>query len=220
MNKTIASEKPLDLNEWVYTVLKQRIMNNQYASSTQLRVDLLSEELQVSRTPIREALLRLKMDGLVRAESRVGFFVQEISRKDFEELFELRSLIECYAAEKAAKRITEEDIARLNEIQKLSKEAVERKDYEHFNNCETRIHDLIISYLNNIRITNTLDNVRDSIYRQRVYSIKDVYNVEQSLIEHQSIIASIQSRNPERAHEVMQTHLKNVEQRLLEFLDD
>jgi len=212
--------KPVDLNEWVYSVLRQRILENQYSPDSQLHIENLVEELSVSRTPIREALLRLRMEGLVRSESRVGFFVQGISEKDFEELFELRSLIECYAAEKAAKHISETDIRRLREAQEKGKNAVLHKEYEMFNTYETEIHDIIISYLDNTRISNTLVTVKDTIYRQRLLSMNDVNNVLQSVEEHEKLIEAICNLNSKEAYEVMQWHIKNVEKRLLKFLND
>ena len=208
-------EKPVDLNEWAYSVLKQRILNNVYLPDTQLRVEDLAAELSVSRTPVREALLRLKMDGLVRVVSRVGFFVNGVTKKGLIELFELRRLIECYAAEKAAVRLTDEEMSRLLRVHEKSEEAVAKKEYFKFNECETVIHDTIISCLDNEKIENILDGVRDNIYRQRMLSIEDAYNVEQSVIEHKNLIDALRSHDPEKARHMMKKHIDSVGERLI-----
>lgn len=210
-----AIKKPVDLNEWVYTVLKQRILNNMYLPDTQLRIEDLATELRVSRTPIREALLRLKMDGLVRVASRVGFFVNGITKKGLLELFELRRLIECYAAEKAAVLLSDEQLTELFKIHEKSRKSVDDKDYMQFNEYETIIHDTIISCLDNERITNTLESVRDNIYRQRMLAIEDVYNVEQSVIEHGKLLEALKSREPELAHSMMEKHIHSVGDRII-----
>ena len=102
--------KQADLKDSVHSMIKEMILDQDLKPGDQLPVEALALEMKVSRTPVREALLRLENEGLVRAVSRVGFFVQGISKQDLHELFELREITEGYAAGKSALRMSEKDV--------------------------------------------------------------------------------------------------------------
>lgn len=95
------SARPVDLTKWVYGNVKQLILDNELPGETQINIDDMSKQLQVSRTPVREALL-LRNEGLVRIQPHVGCFVCNITKDEFREVFQLRSVIECYAASRVA----------------------------------------------------------------------------------------------------------------------
>jgi DNA-binding GntR family transcriptional regulator len=89
--------KPKDFKTWAYESIKDLIINNQFGPGTQLKVEELENSLNISRTPIREALLALQNEGLIEIKSRVGFFVKGITKKEFNDLFEMRELLEVCA---------------------------------------------------------------------------------------------------------------------------
>jgi DNA-binding GntR family transcriptional regulator len=211
--------KPINLNDWVYSIIKERILNNTYPPETQLKVAELSDELNVSRTPVREALIRLKIDGLVHVENRVGFFVSGISLKEFREISELRSLIECYAAEKASMNLDDSQLGALKKAQADSKAAIEKKAFDEYNQCEMKIHSTILDALDNDKMKQVMDDLQNMIYRQRILALNDMDNLEQSIKEHGQIIDAICAHDVMRAHLTMKLHMNAVEERLSKIVD-
>ena len=219
MNENVDLRKPIHLNEWAYNAIKTRIIEHQVKPGCQLKIDELSSELGISRTPIREALLRLKQDGLVLASSRVGFFVRGITKEDFKDIFELRRIIEAYAAEKIADYISDEEIRVLDDIHEHCKAMVEQGDNKAFNQYEVKLHNTILDRLNNKKIRSIMDSVGDILHRLRIYALDSDENIKQSLLEHEKIIQAIKDRDCERARQSMEEHIDNVENRLKEYVD-
>lgn len=215
--------KPLDLNEWAYMTIKMQILNNKIKPKDQLNIEELTKTLNISRTPIREALLRLKQEGLVIAAPRVGFFVSGITQRDYNDLFILRQLIECYAAQESAEKMSDKDLEKLERIQKRSKVLVKKKKIKEFNQLEIQFHSMLIESLNNKRIQSVIDSIADLIYRERFYALNSDENVEMSLIEHGDIFSAILAHDAKRAYEAMKTHILNVKSRvekLVEFQEE
>ncbi len=210
--------KPKDLKNWAYETIKEIILKRQVEPRDQLRIEDLAKKMNVSRTPIREALLRLESEGLVKANSRVGFFVTEITRTDLEELFELRKLTEGYAAGKAALLLTEEDIAHMDEKHRQAIAAFEQDDLMKFNDHEIALHDFLISHSGNGRLLKVVEGLKDLTYRERLIALKSRENVRQSIQEHRRLIEALHEKNGALAEALMREHLENVKNRLLESL--
>jgi DNA-binding GntR family transcriptional regulator len=113
-------DKPVGLTDWAYEQIKEAILKIQFAPGTQLQIETLVAELGTSRTPIREALLRLEKDGLVRVVPRVGFFVKEFTYRDLEELYEVRELLESRAVKNAVSNLLDEDLDLIDKLLDLS----------------------------------------------------------------------------------------------------
>ena len=119
-------QKPL--KDLVYLELKHKILTGEIVSQTRLMEIDLSEKMNVSRTPIREAIKRLSDDGLVKVEPRRGAYVANISIKDMLDVFEVREDMEGFVAKLAAQRITDEEKDQLREIAAEYEEAIEKAD--------------------------------------------------------------------------------------------
>ncbi len=210
--------KPKDLKHWAYETIKEIILDGQIEPGGQLRTDDLAQRLKISRTPIREALLQLESEGLVRANSRVGFFVTETQRIDIQEVYEIRGLIEGYAAEKAAPLLTDEDLALIDGEQQKAIDAVARDDLLEFNRHEVALHEFLIKRACNQRLLKMTESLKDLTHRERMYALKSHENVELSLQEHQRLIAALHDRDGDRAGRCMREHLRNVNDRLQALL--
>ena len=119
-------QKPL--KDLVYLELKHKILTGEIVSQTRLMEIDLSEKMNVSRTPIREAIKRLADDGLVKVEPRRGAYVANISIKDMLDVFEVREDMEGFVAKLAAQRITEEEKEELRAIAGEYEAAIEKAD--------------------------------------------------------------------------------------------
>lgn len=204
----------MDLKEWAYMDIKSKILNNDYKVGEQLFIEKICKELDISRTPVREALLRLQAEDYVYAASRVGFFVKGMTKDDFDDLFELREMIECKAAKNAAQDLTPQDEERLGKMQEISRNALNEKDLKTFNEMEQEIHNLISNYLKNKRVRKLLEDMKDQIHRERMLALMNPENVEMSLKEHDEIINALIKRDAKKAEKAMQNHLNKVKGRL------
>jgi len=219
MEKNLGLNKPTDLKNWAYETIKKSILNLEVKGGEQLRIEELAEQMGISRTPVREALLKLESEGIVRAASRVGFFVAALTKRDFTELFERREILESYAAEKAVNSIEEQDLRQLEELQQKATAAVEEGNLTAFMETEIAIHALILRKANNARLARMIESIKDLIQRERIISLKSADNVRKTHQEHGQIISALQQRDAKLAASVMRSHLAGVKARLIRFLD-
>nr|MBC7243735.1 GntR family transcriptional regulator [Chloroflexota bacterium] len=215
----VRRSKPTALTDWAYGVIKEAILTLKINPGAQLHIDELAEQLNISRTPVREALLRLEQDGLVRIVPRVGFFVTGITKRDLEELFELRELLESHAVKKATSALTESDIAYLKKLYQENAAAMEREDLAQFLQTEIEFHSFLINHAQNHWLITMMDSVQDLIHRERVLSLRSMENVRISVEEHQRILEALLQRDAELAGRRMGEHIRAVKERLSQFLD-
>jgi DNA-binding GntR family transcriptional regulator len=212
-----ALAKPSKLTEWAYEIIKNDILSGGIDPGEKLLIADIAVRLNISRTPIREALLKLREEGLVDSFSRVGFFVRDLSAEDLRELFELREITEAYAAEKAASRLTDSDLVELDTIQKASVQAVNEGRLEDFNKCEIALHAFIIKHSENSRLQKLSDGLSDLTSRERRLAIRYPENVRISLSEHGKIVEALARKDGTLARTRMIEHLRNVYSRLLPY---
>lgn len=219
MTLRVLPGKPSKLKDWAYDVIKEEILGFRVSPGAQLHIQGLVEQMDISRTPIREALLRLENDGLVRAEPRVGFFVTEITKRDLQELFELQALLEGHAAEKATPLLTNDDLDQLDYLFEASVAAVERGDLNEILQFEIPFHSLLIERCDNRHLIQVMESLKDLTYRERILSLKSIENVHESCSEHQRLLDALHKRDGALAGECMREHIANVGRRLLQFPD-
>jgi DNA-binding GntR family transcriptional regulator len=213
------TQRPAALTDWAYDTIKTSILGLDLPMGAQVNIEELAEEMQVSRTPIREALLRLEGDGLIQAVPRVGFFVTEITRRDLEELFELRALLESYAAKRAALMLTDADLAHINTLLEVSCQAVEAMNLDKFLEYEIALHAAITEHAQNSHLLKVMESLANQTYRERVLSLKSLENVHASCVEHRRIVAALHERNAEGAGTAMWEHIWAVKDRMLKYVD-
>ena len=196
------------------------ILDNTLTADSQIHIDQMAAQLNISRTPVREALMQLQNKGLVKIVPHVGYFVCRITREEFCEVFELRALIESYAARRAAETMTEDQLRHWVDHVNKSEAAVRQGNLREFNVLETIIHDSLIVNLHNRRILDVMDLVADIIYRERMIAMGSMDNVERSLEEHRQVVDAIVSRNPDEAARLMEQHVRNVQTRIEQIVFD
>ena len=211
--------RPAALTDWAYETIKEAILNLDFPMGGQLNMEELADTMQISRTPIREALLRLEKDGLVRAVPRVGFFVTEITRTDLEELFEVRALLESYATKRAAVLLSKDDLERIEELLELSCTNVDLGDLKGFLKYEIALHEFITDHARNARLKRVMEGLEDLTYRERIISIRSAENVRASCVEHERIVQALREGDAELAGTRMWEHIFNVRDRMLRYVD-
>ena len=212
----LESYKPL--RELVLEAIREAIINGTLKPRERLMEIQLAEELGVSRTPIREALRKLELEGFIVMVPRKGAYVADVSFKDIADVFEIRAALEGLAAGLAAERITDEELEEMERLVVEKTEAISNNDMERLVAVDTSFHETIYKASRNERLTNIINNLREQIQRYRTTSLAYPGRMKRSLEEHRGIVEAIQSRNAQLAHQVAREHIENAENSMIEAI--
>lgn len=206
------------LREIVFETLREAILTGQLKAGERLMEVQLAEEMGVSRTPVREAIRKLELEGLVVMIPRKGAYVADISTKDIADVFEIRSALEALAAALACERITEDELEELERLLVKIAECAEKNDLETLVQLDTQFHDILYRASRNDRLVQIINNLREHIQRFRTSSLATPGRMRETVEEHKALVEAISSRNVELAQRLAQEHIENAENRLLEAL--
>lgn len=201
----------LPLRDVVFNTLRQAILKGELAPGERLMEIQLADRLGVSRTPIREAIRKLELEGLVLMIPRKGAEVAKISEKSLRDVLEVRRSLEELAIELACQRMTEEEITLLEETQEAFRNAVNHGDAMGIAESDEHYHDIIYYGTGNARLVQILNNLREQMYRYRLEYIKDADKRQVLLVEHDKILKAVKGRRVEEAKEAMREHIDNQE---------
>lgn len=199
----------LPLRDVVFNTLRQAILKGELAPGERLMEIQLAERLGVSRTPIREAIRKLELEGLVKMVPRKGAEVAKISEKNLNDVLEVRRALEELAVELACQRLAVEDIAKLKEQNAKMAEQMDNADSTLMAQADEEFHDIIYYGTGNDRLVQMLNNLREQMYRYRLEYIKDRSSRANLIREHDAIIAAMESRDVVQAKSVMYKHIEN-----------
>jgi DNA-binding GntR family transcriptional regulator len=198
---------PNSLHDEVAAQLRERIFAGELAPGVFLDEVQLAAEMQISRTPLREALKVLTVEGLVRHEPRRGSFVNEVTEQDLDEIFPVLALLEGRCAHEAAQHATDADLAALDDLhQKLSRHAKARRINEYYE-ANFAIHEAIIALAGNRWLAMVIADLRKIVKLARLQQLHAPGRLEQSLSEHLAVFAALKARDAEGAEAAMRTHL-------------
>ncbi|MCI8606248.1 MAG: GntR family transcriptional regulator [Hungatella sp.] len=201
----------LPLRDVVFNTLRQAILKGELGPGERLMEIQLAERLGVSRTPIREAIRKLELEGLVLMIPRKGAEVAKISEKSLRDVLELRRSLEELAIELACQRMTEEEIDELEDAQRAFRKAVDSKDVMLMAETDEKYHEIIYQGTKNSRLVQILNNLREQMYRYRLEYIKDADKRQILLIEHDNILKAVRNRKVAEAKAAMREHIDNQE---------
>ena len=201
----------LPLRDVVFNTLRQAILKGELAPGERLMEIQLAEKLGVSRTPIREAIRKLELEGLVLMIPRKGAEVARISEKSLRDVLEVRRSLEELAIELACERMTQEELKELEEAQKKFGDAIETGDAMAIAETDEHYHDLIYQGTGNDKLVQMLNNLREQMYRYRLEYIKDKDKRQILLLEHDHILKALQGRNISEAKMAVREHIDNQE---------
>lgn len=205
------------LHERVAATLREEIFSGTLAPGGFVDEVALCERLQISRTPLREALKVLTAEGLVRHEPRRGCFVNEVTEQDLDEIFPVIALLEGRCAFEAACNASDADLAVLASLhQQLQAHAEARRivDYYQTNHA---IHEAIITLANNRWLAQVIGDLRKILKLARLQGLHAPGRLDQSLTEHLAVFAALRARDSEGAEAAMRTHLTRQREALREL---
>jgi DNA-binding GntR family transcriptional regulator len=201
----------LPLRDVVFNTLRQAILRGELAPGERLMEIQLAERLGVSRTPIREAIRKLELEGLVLMIPRKGAEVAKISEKSLRDVLEVRRSLEELAIELACERITKEGIDELEAAQTAFCEALKTNDTMEMAETDEHYHDIIYNATGNTRLVQILNNLREQMYRYRLEYIKDASKRQNLVVEHDQIIRAIREHRIDEARAAIRDHIDNQE---------
>lgn len=205
----VDSNEYLPLRDVVFNTLRRAILMGELEPGERLMELQLTERLGVSRTPIREAIRKLELEGLVVMTPRKGASVAKITEKDLQDVLEVRCCLEELAVELACKRITAEEGDGLRACIADFRKAAEGNDITAIAEQDVRFHDIIFAATDNRRLIQMLNNLREQMYRYRVVYLKDPDTYAQLLREHEEILNCLERRDAESVKEAIRRHITN-----------
>ena len=201
----------LPLRDVVFNTLRQAILKGELAPGERLMEIQLAEKLGVSRTPIREAIRKLELEGLVLMIPRKGAEVAKISEKSLKDVLEVRRSLEELAIELACQRMSDGDIQNLEKAQMAFRDAIVKGNAMEIAETDEAYHDVIYNSTKNARLVQILNNLREQMYRFRLEYIKEEDKRQILQIEHEKILAALRARHVAEARAAVREHIDNQE---------
>ena len=206
--------------EYVYDVVKRKILNNEYYPGLQILEQEIAEDLNVSRTPVREALIRLQHEGLVEVIPRRGVRVVPIVASDMKEIYDVLTSLESMAAELLA--LKRPDAATLEPMRAATRDmesALERDDLEAWAAADERYHRSLIDLCGNGRLANMANTVRDQGHRARMFTLRLRERPVASMAEHDQVLKAIEQGDWQTAREAHYRHRKRASEELTSIIE-
>lgn len=203
-----------------YRAIRKRILDNVYPPGYQALEQSLADELGLSRTPVREALIRLQKEGLVDVIPRHGMRVLPISPTDMKEIYEILTALEGMAAELLAKRRPSDDeLAPLERASRDMARALRADDLEAWAEADARFHRQLIELAGNRLLAQAVLNFWDRAHRVRRLTLRLRPKPASSTKEHMALVERIRAGDPRGAHEVNRAHRERASRELLAILE-
>lgn len=201
--------KKSSLSEYVFDTIREAILNGKYKENDLLKENALATELGVSRTPVREALKQLELEGLVLLIPNKGASVIGFSKKDVKDIYEMRALLEGLCVKKAIENINDDIINELFEILDLNSYYLSKGKMDAILELDNKYHQVIYKAANSRMISQTLSDFHHYLERMRKTTLNDIERAQKSHIEHQKIANAIKEKNVEEAQRLAIEHINN-----------
>lgn len=214
--------RSISIADQIFEQLEREILAGKYPRGEMLSELRLSEELGVSRTPIREAIRRLEQEHILEEAGR-GVIVVGISREDMLDMYEIRLRIEGLAARLAAQRISRETLSQMRDILDLQRFYIEKKDNSHsdqIKNLDSEFHEQIYRACGSRPLMDTLLSLHKKMTKFRMASVSKHSRALQSVEEHEAIWEALSRHDPDAAEEALLTHVKNARDRMQQMGDE
>ena len=208
-NFNVTMNEYLPLRDVVFNTLRQAILRGELKPGERLMEIQLANKLGVSRTPIREAIRKLELEGLVLMIPRKGAEVADITEKSLKDVLEVRRALEELSVKLTCDRITKEEIKELEQAAENFRKTMKSKDITEIAEADVRFHDVIYTATKNQKLIQLLNNLHEQMYRYRIEYLKDEEVYPKLLKEHKEIIERINRGEKEDAARIVCEHIDN-----------
>ncbi|NTW71533.1 MAG: GntR family transcriptional regulator [Eubacteriaceae bacterium] len=207
------------LREIVFTTMREAIINGDFKSGQRLMEVQLAEQMGVSRTPVREAIRKLELEGLVVMVPRKGAYVAGLSSEDVREVLEIRAVLEGLAAQLAAEKASEADIIQLKDIVNKFQQAAADQDIARLINYDSDFHDVMYRSSKNKKLVQLISALKEQVQRFRVAYFTKIKNTHILIEEHNELLNAIIDHNAQLARQVAEKHISTTE-KLITSIDE
>ena len=197
------------LRKHVYKEIEKAILDGVFEPGYSLTEGKLSAELGVSRTPVREALMQLELEGLVKTIPNKGAVVVGVTSQDIDDIYTIRTRIEGLAARRCAANIGQEELEELRQVVELQEYFVTKQDFLQVWHLDNRFHEMIYEACRSRPLKQILSLFHNYIQKAREYSVKSG-RAQASTQEHRAILDAIEAHDPDQADAAMAFHVKNA----------
>lgn len=207
-NPNMRINEYLPLRDIVFQTLRKAILMGELEPGERLMETQLGEKLGVSRTPIREAIRKLELEGLVVMVPRKGAQVAAFTQKDIQDVLEVRAALEALACKLACHRMDDRSFLRLQLIITEYEYAVKEQDIEVMIQKDVEFHETIFKATNNEKLSQFFNNMREQVDRYRIAYIKSTVESNNVMKEHMEILKALKNRDEERAAQLASEHIR------------
>lgn len=208
----------LPLRDVVFNTLRQAILTGELKPGERLMEIHLADRLGVSRTPIREAMRKLELEGLVVMIPRKGAQVARITEKNLKDVLEVRRALDMLAVKLACDRMDDETKKELRKACDEFATVIQNNNTKDITEADVRFHDVILKSTGNDRLIQLVNNLAEQMYRYRLEYIKDSSYHNRLVKEHEAIYDAIMNSEKEKAAEAVVIHIDNQERTIIEHL--
>ena len=198
----------------VFQEIREYILKGKFKENEELREATLGKELGVSRTPVREALRQLELEGLVHIIPNKGAYVTGITEKDVHDIYMTRSMLEGLCARWAAEHISEEQIQEMEEVLLLTEYHLDRGNAEQLAELDGKFHEVLYDASQSRILRHILSDFHKYVQVARKRSVKKEDRAKKSLEEHREILNALRTGDADRAEELAHIHILNVMENL------
>lgn len=197
------------IREKIYDTLKEKVLSGDFLPGQRLKEEHLAEALGVSRTPVREALHKLELEGLVKPLETRGFCVPQDSLEEMEQVFDIRAILEGYALRVICEIINDQEIQQLTEIIDQAEAELGNKNTEGVFKYNTVFHDSMYALLTkrNPRLLSMIGDMRKYVLRYRKDTVHYLHGARRTIDGHRKIILALNLRDPDLCERVMRQHV-------------
>jgi len=208
------------LTNLIFEKVRDDILNDIYILGDKLVESKLADELGVSRTPVREALKQLELDGLVESIPNRGVIVKGLSDQDIYDIYSVRISIESIAAELAVERMTPEDLKELTDIYDLMEFFTMKNDSDKIFELNTQFHEKIYASTKSRYLEHILKDFQIFIKSTRLESLKTKGRLTLALSEHRNILEAFKNYDKEAAKKAISKHIVSAQKNVYELLNN
>ena len=214
----LQTDDGLPLRDVVFRTLRGAILEGTLRPGERLMEIPLSEQLGVSRTPVREAIRMLELEGLACSAPRRGAMVASITEEDMRDVLEVREALEVLAVKLACRNMTQAQMEQIRTAADQFKESLGRGDLQASARADARFHEAICLATRNRRLIQLLNNIREQIFRYRLEYLKGRENYGKLAAEHERILTALAGKKEQEAADAAALHIANQRVSIMEQL--
>lgn len=208
------------LPQKAYMAIRQAVRQLHLAPGQTVLEQEMAEVLGMSRTPVREALVRLQIEGWVRIIPRRGFTVTDIEANDLQQIYEIVEALDGVAGQLAAVRATDEELQALDLLIQKQEKALEENNLLAWTELDDQFHSRIVDMAHNSRLSTVMESQADQLYRARLYTIPFRPHPTRSITDHKAIVSVLKAGEAEAAKVILESHRFRTRKEVVQALSD